>query len=203
MEVFRVGVAQAISSMCQMIACATTGDLDDVPDLIERHRPHLLIAEPFRSDSDGFVWIKELHGRFPQTKILITSFQPEITYAERVLRAGASGYWMKNGSMESLRDAIQAVLAGKLWVSSRIATFAVHKLVHGLNGNDDRLSHLSNRELVVFASIGARHGTGEIARELGISRKTVEAHCAHIKLKLGYRNAADLKRGAIDSLAQI
>jgi DNA-binding NarL/FixJ family response regulator len=202
MEVFRIGVAQGVASMCQMMVCATTGDLDDVPDLIERHRPRLLIAEPFRSDSDGLVWIKECHGRFPETKILVTSSQPEITYAERALRAGASVYWMKNGSVESLRDAIQTVIAGEIWVSRHIATLAVHKLAHGVNGNGDRLTELSDRELTVFASIAARHGTGQIARELGISRKTVEAHCAHIKLKLGYRNAADLKRGAIDSLAQ-
>lgn len=203
MEVFRVGVARTIGSMCQMVVCASVGDVDDVPDLIERHRPHLLIAEPFRSGGDGFVWIKELHGRYPETKILVTSSHPEITYAERALRAGACGYWMKTGSVQSLCDAIQTVLAGEIWVSRRVATFAVQKLAHGLNGNRDRLSHLSDRELVIFASIAARHGIGEIARELGISRKTVEAHCAHIKLKLGYRDAADLKRGAIDSLAQV
>lgn len=198
-----MGVAQAVSSTCQTIVCASAGDLNDVPDLIERHRPHLLVAEPFRSDGDGFVWIKEMHGRFPETKILVTSLHPEITYAERALRAGACGYWMKNGSAQSLCGAIQTVLAGEIWISRRIATFAVQKLTHGLNGNRDRLSHLSDRELVIFASIAARHRVGEIARELGISRKTVEAHCAHIKLKLGYRSAADLKRGAIESLAQV
>jgi DNA-binding CsgD family transcriptional regulator len=54
--------------------------------------------------------------------------------------------------------------------------------------------------LAVFSFIAASHGTGQIARELGISRKTVETHCAHIKLKLGYRDAAALKRGARDFL---
>ena len=58
MEVIRVGLAQIISAASQLLVCAATGDYDDVPDLIERHRPHLTIAEPFRQDRDGLVWIK-------------------------------------------------------------------------------------------------------------------------------------------------
>lgn len=53
--------------------------------------------------------------------------------------------------------------------------------------------------MAVFARIAAGHGTGQIAKELGISRKTVETHCEHIKLKLGYSNAEELKRGARES----
>ncbi len=76
----------------------------------------------------------------------------------------------------------------------------MHKLVDRSAKNADLLSELSDRELAVFSFIAARHGTGQIAKELGISRKTIETHCAHIKLKLGYPDAAALKRGAQESL---
>ena len=59
---------------------------------------------------------------------------------------------------------------------------------------------LSDRELAVFALIAAEHGPGEIAKELGISRKTVETHSDHIKHKLGYANAEELKRAARELL---
>jgi DNA-binding CsgD family transcriptional regulator len=59
---------------------------------------------------------------------------------------------------------------------------------------------LSDRELAVFALIAAEHRPGEIAGQLGISRKTVESHAEHIKLKLGYANAEELKRGARELL---
>ena len=58
------------------------------------------------------------------------------------------------------------------------------------------LDILSNREMAVFALIGAEHGISQIAKELGISPKTVETHCEHIKLKLRYPDAEALRRGA-------
>jgi DNA-binding NarL/FixJ family response regulator len=62
------------------------------------------------------------------------------------------------------------------------------------------LDVLSDREMAVFALIAAGHGTGQIAKELGICRKTVETHCEHIKVKVGYRDAEALHRGARESL---
>src|SRR5438309_5843914 len=119
MEIVRIGLAKIISAVSQLIVCAATGDYDDVDDLIERHRPHLMIAEPFHENRDGIMWIKELTAKFPQTKILVASSNAEATYAERVLRAGASGYWMKSGSASGLLQAIETVLGGELYVCPR------------------------------------------------------------------------------------
>ncbi len=189
MELIRVALVNIISAVSQLVVCAGTGDYDEVDDLIERHRPHLMIAEPFRQDRDGIMWIKELTAKFPQTKILVASSNAEATYAERALRAGASGYWMKRGTASGLLQAIETVLSGELYVSPQIALLAVNKLVgRNLNGYE-ALSDLTDRELHVFSPIGAGHGTGQIAKELGISRKTVESHCEHIKLKLSYTDA--------------
>jgi len=196
MEVIRVGLVQMINAASQLMICAATGDYDEVPDLIERHRPHLMIAEPFQESRDGIIWIKDLVAEFPQTKILIASFTAEATYAERALRAGASGYWMKSGMADELLQAIDTVLSGELYVSPRVALLAVHKLVDKPVRGAGGVAVLSDRELHVFALVGASHGVGRIAQELNISRKTVETHCEHIKLKLGYPDAESLKRGA-------
>jgi DNA-binding NarL/FixJ family response regulator len=200
MEVFRIGLAQIIAAASQLVVCAATGDYDDVPDLIERHRPHLMIAEPFQQQRDGIRWIRDLHANHRPLKILVASSNREATYAERLLRAGASGYWSKAGSAEGLVKAIDTVRGGGLYVSPSMGLLAVQKLVDQSTGNGERLSKLSDRELAVFSSIAARRGTGQIARELGLSRKTIETHCAHIKSKLGYPDAAALRRGARDSL---
>ena len=98
MELIRVAFVNIISAVSNLIVCAATGDCDDVEDLVERHRPHLVIVEPFQENRDGIMWIKDLAAQFPQTKILVASSKAETTYAERALRAGASGYWMKTGS---------------------------------------------------------------------------------------------------------
>ena len=168
-------------------------------ELIRKHQPDVLLIEPFLEDRDGILWIKELTREFRQTRILIVSRQSERIYAERALHAGAAGYWMKNGSTEELLRAVATVAADRIYISPVITSLAVEKfacradLPRGVDA-------LSDRELAVFAMIAARHRPGEIAKDLGISRKTVESHSEHIKLKLGYENAIQLKHGARELL---
>lgn len=195
MELVRVGLAKILSAASSFVVCAATGDYDDVPELLKRHRPHVMIVEPFHESRHGIRWIKELAAEYPQTKILVASSNSEVTYAERVLRAGASGYWMKTSSTDELLHAIKTVLGGEVYVSPEITSLAMHKFA-GHRNLPAGLDVLSDREIAVFALIAAGHGTGQIAQELGISRKTVESHCEHIKLKLGYTDADALKRGA-------
>ena len=130
MEVVRVGLAKIIGAASGLMVCAETGDYDDVTGLLKRHRPHLMIAEPFHHCQDGIIWIKDLARAFPQTKILVASSNAEPTYAERALRAGASGYWMKSGSAAELLEAIEMVLSGEPYVSPRIALLAVRELIN-------------------------------------------------------------------------
>jgi len=164
-------------------------------ELLEKHQPDLLIIEPFLGNRDGIFLLKALASRFPRMRILAVSRQPEEIYAERALRAGALGYWMKTGTREELIRAIDTVLAGELYVSPRIALRAVHEVVHQ-RGAHPNSPNLTDRELHVFALNGAGFGTNRIAKELGISPRTVETYCEHIKLKLGYADADALHRGA-------
>ena len=179
--------------------CGAAHTFEEANKLIRQHRPDLLLIEPFLEHRDAIRWIKDLATEFPRIRILVVSRQSERTYAERALRAGASGYWMKNGSVEDLMRAIETVLAGEIYASQAIASLAMRKFAR----RDDLpqgMGLLSDRELAVLSLIAARHGSGQIARELGVSRKTVECHCEHIKLKLGYPNAEALHRGARELL---
>lgn len=106
---------------------------------------------------------------------------------------------MKNGSPEELMRAVETVTAGKIYASTAVTALAVERFA-GRENLPQGVGSLSDRELAVFALIAAEHRPGEIAKELGISRKTVETHFEHIKLKLGYPDAEALKRGARDLL---
>ena len=98
-------------------------------ELLQQHQPDLLLIEPFLRESRWNFSYKELAARFPRTRILAVSRQPEEIYAERALRAGASGYWMKSGTREELIRAIETVFADELYVSPGVALRAVHKVV--------------------------------------------------------------------------
>ena len=168
-------------------------------ELIRQYRPDVLLIEPFLEDRDGILWIKELAKEYPHTRILIVSRQSEHVYAERALHAGAAGYWMKNGSPQELMHAVETVLAGEIYASRSITALAVRRFAHRADFPKG-LNALSDRELAVFSLIAAGHRAGEIAKQLGISRKTVATHFEHIKQKLGYANAEELRYGARELL---
>jgi DNA-binding NarL/FixJ family response regulator len=182
--------------------CGGAHGFYDAGELIRKYQPDVLLIEPFLEDRDGIRWIKDLATEFPRTRILIVSRQSERIYAERALRSGAAGYWMKNGSREDLLRALEVVAAGKIYVSPAMAALAIEKFAHRetLPGG---IGVLSDRELAIFALIAAEQGVGRIATTLGISRKTVESHIDHIKIKLGYANAEALKRGARGLLGSV
>jgi DNA-binding NarL/FixJ family response regulator len=179
--------------------CGAAHTFDEANRIVRQHRPDVLLIEPFLENRDAIRWIKELAMEFPRIRILIVSRQSERIYAERALQAGAAGYWMKNSSVEELMHAIETVLSGEIYASRAVTSVAMHKFAGGRN-LPPGLDVLSDREMAVFALIAAEHGTGQIAEELGISRKTVESHCDHIKLKLGYPDAEALHRGARELL---
>jgi two-component system response regulator NreC len=193
------GAAAIVARDKRYHVCAGAHDFDDAEALIRKHQPDILLIEPFLEGRDGIQWIKEIATEFPRTRILIVSRQPERIYAERALRAGAAGYWTKNGSPQDLLHAVETVARGAIYLSPFITALAVERF-----GRRKQLPHvldaLTDRELAVFSLIAGEQGVGQIAAALGISRKTVESHCEHIKAKLGYADGSALKRGARELL---
>jgi DNA-binding NarL/FixJ family response regulator len=193
--VAREGLVAILRRDLGYTVCGLAIDGRTTHELAEKHQPDLLVIEPFLGHHDGIFLLKQIAARFPRLRILAVSRQCEEIYAERALRAGASGYWMKTSTREELIRALDVVLAGELYVSSRIASRIVHEVVNR-RATYPKVPNLTDRELHVFTLNGAGLGTSRIAQELGISPKTVETYHEHIKLKLGYRDADALRRGA-------
>ena len=193
--VAREGLVAIIRRDLGYTICGLATDEKTTHELAEKHQPDLLLIEPFLGHHDGIFLLKQFASRFPRVRILAVSRQREEIYAERALRAGASGYWMKTSTREELIRALDTILAGELYVSPRIALRVVNEVVNR-PAKRPKVPNLTDRELHVFTLKGAGLGTSRIAQELGISPKTVETYHEHIKLKLGYRDAGALHRGA-------
>ena len=106
-ELARIGLSSIILAASRFAVCAATADFDEALELVQRHRPELVVADPFVKGRDGIVWTKDFVGRFPETKLFIATWNPEEHIAARAVRAGSKGYWMKGGSAESLMQAIE------------------------------------------------------------------------------------------------
>lgn len=183
--------------------CGSAHSFYDATELIRRHRPDILLIEPFLGDRDGIRWIKDLAKEYPRTRILIVSRKSEEVYAERALHAGAAGYWMRTGSPEELLCAVEIVAKGGIYLSPTMAAVAIKRFARNNSKTLQGLDRLTDREITVLSLIATERGVGQIAKDLGISPKTVESHCEHIKLKLECRDAAALKRDARELLGSI
>lgn len=180
--------------------CGGAHEFSSAVKLISQHRPDILLIEPFLENRDALRWIADLAAEYTATRILIVSGQSERIYAERALNAGAAGYWMKNGSAAELLCAVETIARGEMYVSPIINALAVQRWGKSKK-SPGTLDSLSARELAVFALIASGDRVGQIAKHLGISRKTVESHCRNIRQKMGYENADSLRRSARELLS--
>jgi DNA-binding NarL/FixJ family response regulator len=147
--------------------------------------------------------VKLMRAEQPKLPILMLSMHDESLYALRALRAGARGYVMKTEALTHVLVAMRKVLAGDIYVSPRFSERLVFKAIQSLDGGmGSPVDRLSDRELEVLQLLGKGFGTREIANELHLSVKTIETHRAHIKEKLGFKDASEMVRFAIDWVAQ-
>jgi len=194
----RQGLAQLIDNEedLKVVAEADTGGQG--LDIVVDGKLDLAVLDISLPDRNGLELIKDIRSVKPDLPVLVVSMHDEALYAERVLRAGARGYIMKQEGGKKLLQAIRQVLTGQIYVSEKMSA----RILETFSGRKPEQSaspvaKLSDREFEVFQLIGQGKGTKEIAQHLNLSVKTVEVHRAKIKEKLTLLTATDLVRYAV------
>ena len=168
------------------------------PRVAEETKPDIVIADISLKSTHGLELVKDLQVRFPSLPVLILSMHDESLYAERVLRAGARGYITKQEATKKILLAIRQVLSGQIYISEKMASRMVNKMVMGrAQEQKSPIERLTDRELEVFQLIGCGQGTRRIATELHLGIKTVESYRARIKEKLNLDDGTQLLQQAI------
>jgi len=195
----RRGLADLINGQKDLAVCGEAADGSTGLDLIPTVRPDLAIIDISLSNRDGIELIKEIHTRYPKVLILVLTMHDEEVYAERSLRAGASGYVMKDQTAATMMSAIRRVLSGHIYTSDKINDRLMHQFAqsHGSSNTASNTSQLSNREVQIFRLLGDGVRAREIAKQLYISVRTIESHRVNIKRKLGIKTSDELLRYAI------
>jgi DNA-binding NarL/FixJ family response regulator len=194
----RAGVVQLVDKQADLRVCGEAGDAKSALSEITKSRPDLVLTDVTMPGRSGVEFIKDVQALHAGLPMLVVSMHDEAIYAERMLRAGARGYIMKEAGGEKLLAAIRQVLDGKVYLSEQLSA----RILENLSGRKPRNSNspiekLSDREFEIFQLIGQGKTTAEIAKNLHLSTKTVDVHRAHIKEKLGLHDMPSLIRHAV------
>jgi len=160
--------------------------------------PAVLIVDISLPDRNGIELIKDIHAIHPETAVLVVSMHEEELYAERVLKAGARGYLMKNAPHDVFEASLRRVAGGGIAVSQKMFDRVLMAFSSGANPRPQTGLHtLSDREFEVFQLLGEGKSTHKIAAILRISSKTVDVHRMNLKNKLALEDGAAVTRYAI------
>jgi len=165
--------------------------------LAEQHKPDVAIIDVAMPMLNGIETTRQLVRKVPGLKVLILSMHVDEVYVTQILKAGASGYLLKDSADTDLFHAVAAVAQGQSFFSPAIARLMVDEYVRPRPEGIDRYETLSDREREVFQLIAEAKTNKEIATLLGISLTTVETHRAKIIQKLDLHSATQIALYAV------
>jgi DNA-binding NarL/FixJ family response regulator len=176
----REGLATRISSQEGFEVCGEAADLETALELARTTKPDLVIVDISLKSGDGIDLIKRIKATDGHAKMLVATMYDESLYAERAVRAGATGYINKQEMPENIIEAIREVLAGRLYLSPQMTRHIVRLASGAIDADPSPIARLSDRELEVFRLIGQGRTTRRIATELGLSVRTIATHRENI-----------------------
>ena len=196
----REWLTNLINQQPDLEVCGEAENVADALRGIASTNPELAVIDITLNAASGLELIKDIRIQHPSVATIVLSMHEEELYAERAMRAGARGYVRKRETSKNILAAIRRVLEGGIYVSEKLSNAMALKFLEGKEAvgvASSRIEQLSDRELEVFRLLGQGRNTSQIAQQLHISLKTVQAHCVRAKEKLGLTTAAELVREAI------
>ncbi len=127
--IVRQGLTELINQEDGLVVCEQAEDATEAMGIITKLKPDMVIVDISLKETSGMELIKDIKVQYPNIVVLALSMHDESLYAERALRAGAKGYVMKAEATEKVVTAIRKILSGQIYVSDRMASKIVRKLV--------------------------------------------------------------------------
>ncbi len=182
------------SGECEVVAEASDG-LEAVA-LAEATRPEVAIIDLSMPRLPGLETVRRIHQLLPATRLLVLTAHEEEEYVPPLVRAGASGYLLKDSAVAELLAAVRALRAGQGYFGPQAARVLAERYRRADGAETDPYGGLTPREREVFHLVVAGHTTKEVARALAIGVKTADNHRHRLMAKLGLHNTAELVRYA-------
>jgi two-component system nitrate/nitrite response regulator NarL len=201
----RQGLADLLSRGAGMQVLATTGRADEAYDLLQQHRPDLLILDLRMVPTDGITLLKSLREKGETTPVLVLTMSEAAEDLAAALKLGVRGYLLKDMEPADVIDAIRRAARGELVVAPSIAGKLAAILQSGEEPGSaaSLLKQLTGRERQILGYVSAGMSNKAIARALGISHDTVKLHVRHILAKLGLSSRVEAAVFAVQNRATL
>lgn len=196
-EILREGLRSLLERERDIKICAEACDGFEALEMVEKHRPDVLLLDVTMPKLGGLETLERVRSEFPGVKTVLLSVHADAVLVRRALSMGADGYVIKSAGVGEIPAAIRSVARGERYFCAGIERQIAGRDGRGAPTSEERPARLSRREQEVLRLIAAGLTAREIAVELAISAKTVEAHRTSLMRKLGVRKATELVRHAV------
>jgi len=193
----REGLRAVVDREPDLTVCGEVENATQALLAIQKLNPDLTLVDVTLPGKSGLELVKDIRALHPGVAVLAISMHDESLYAERMLRAGASGYITKHQPPQELVKAIRQVLNSTVYVSKEVSENLLRRLSRQPQKNQSPMEILTDREFEIFQLIGGGRSPKEIAKQLHLSAKTVAVHNANIRQKLNLKSTARLIRYAV------
>jgi len=196
--IIREGLRSLLEKQPDMEVLADTDEGRKAVELVRELMPDVVIMDVTMAGLNGIEATRLITSEFPEVKIVALSIHSQRRFIADMLSAGAAGYILKECLFDELVQAIQTVSMGGRYLSPRIADVVVEDYVKRLSSTTDSpLSGLTGREREVLQLVAEGKSTKQIALELHVSTKTIEANRRQIMDKLNVHSVAELTKCAV------
>jgi DNA-binding NarL/FixJ family response regulator len=199
-RIMREGLRCLIESESDMTVVAEAADGRTAVRLARKVTPDMVIIDITMPDLNGVEATRQIVSEAPNIKVLAVSMHSDDHFVAGMLKAGASGYFLKDCAAEELVYAIRAVVAGEIYLSPKIASIVVDGYLRVLSkGKSTNTPELTAREREILQLVAEGETSKKIAARLHVSIKTIEAHRQKIMDKLNIRSVAGITKYAIQN----
>jgi two-component system response regulator NreC len=199
LTLLRSGVRALLESTGKVEIVGEAADGREALKLAQKLSPDVVLMDVAMPDMNGIEATRQIRKAAPTVRVMMLSMHADRQYVFESLRAGASGYVLKNAALAELMSAIQTVMSGGTFLSAALADLVMDDYLRRARGQNPEtdLEKLSAREREVLQLLAEGNSSSEIARNLHISTRTVDTHRQHIMEKLDIHSVAGLTRFAL------
>ncbi|MFK7896865.1 MAG: response regulator [Myxococcota bacterium] len=195
--IVREGIRRLLESESNLNVVSEASDGREVLEQVEIHRPDIVVLDITMPTLGGLETLERLRAEHKDTRVILLSVHSDPPFIQSALKLGADGYVLKNGRAEEIVTAVREVMNGGSYFSPVVAREIVAQVQNPQDAEKNPFEILSGREREVLRAIAEGLSAKEVAVQLSISTKTVEAHRTSLMRKLNVRKATELVRYAL------